>query len=117
MTAEAAAGPALDITGLPSWTLDEGQLGDLELLLMGVFAALALGLGQHAEFSMLSMHDIYVQMGIKLLRAQRAQLLPPISEVALQMFVSHFEYLETLLSEGRRRGVLAWRPPAPTPQR
>ena len=23
------------------------------------------------------------------------------------------EYLETLLSEGRRRGVLAWRPPVP----
>ena len=40
MTAEAAAGPALDITGLPSWTLDEGQLGDLELLLMGAFAPL-----------------------------------------------------------------------------
>jgi len=40
VTAEAAAGPALDITGLPSWTLDEGQLGDLELLLMGVFAPL-----------------------------------------------------------------------------
>jgi sulfate adenylyltransferase len=30
----------MDITGLPSWTLDEGQLGDLELLLMGVFAPL-----------------------------------------------------------------------------
>ena len=40
VTAEAAAGPAMDITGLPSWTLDEGQLGDLELLLMGVFAPL-----------------------------------------------------------------------------
>ena len=40
MTAEAAAGPAMDITGLPSWTLDEGQLGDLELLLMGAFAPL-----------------------------------------------------------------------------
>ena len=37
---EAAAGPALDITGLPSWTLDEGQLGDLELLLTGAFAPL-----------------------------------------------------------------------------
>ena len=23
------------------------------------------------------------------------------------------EYLETLMSEGRRRGVLTWRPPAP----
>ena len=40
VTAEAAAGPALDITGLPSWTLDEGQLGDLESLLMGAFAPL-----------------------------------------------------------------------------
>ncbi len=40
MTAEAAAGPALDITGLPSWTLDESQLGDLESLLMGAFAPL-----------------------------------------------------------------------------
>ncbi len=40
MTAEAAAGPALDITGLPSWTLTEGQLGDLELLLTGAFAPL-----------------------------------------------------------------------------
>src|SRR5689334_2340098 len=40
VTAEAAAGPAMDITGVPSWTLDEGQLGDLELLLMGAFAPL-----------------------------------------------------------------------------
>ena len=40
MTAEAAAGPDLDITGLPSWILDEGQLGDLELLLIGAFAPL-----------------------------------------------------------------------------
>jgi sulfate adenylyltransferase len=40
VTAEAAAGPALDITGLPSWTLDESQLGDLELLLIGAFAPL-----------------------------------------------------------------------------
>jgi len=40
VTAEAAAGPALDITGLPSWILDEGQLGDLELLLIGAFAPL-----------------------------------------------------------------------------
>ena len=39
MTAEAAAGLA-DVANLPSWTLDEGQLGDLELLLMGAFAPL-----------------------------------------------------------------------------
>ena len=45
MTAEAAAGPAVDITGLPSWTLNEGQLGDLELLLMGAFTPLTGFLG------------------------------------------------------------------------
>ena len=45
MTAEAAAGPAVDITGLPSWTLTEGQLGDLELLLMGAFPPLTGFLG------------------------------------------------------------------------
>ena len=44
MTAE-AAGPAVDITGLPSWTLNEGQLGDLELLLAGAFAPLTGFLG------------------------------------------------------------------------
>jgi len=40
VTAEAAAGPAVDFTGIPSWTLDEGQLGDLELLLLGAYAPL-----------------------------------------------------------------------------
>src|SRR5258708_34363989 len=40
VTAEAAAGPTVDITGLPSLSLDEGQLGDLELLLTGAFAPL-----------------------------------------------------------------------------
>ena len=49
MTAEAAAGPAVDITGLPSWTLDERQLGDTELLLMGAFAPLTGFLGPSGE--------------------------------------------------------------------
>ena len=30
----------MDVTGLPSWTLDESQLCDLELLLTGAFAPL-----------------------------------------------------------------------------
>jgi sulfate adenylyltransferase len=41
VTAEAAARLAADFATLPSWTLDEAQLGDLELLLSGVFAPLA----------------------------------------------------------------------------
>jgi sulfate adenylyltransferase len=40
VTAEASAGPSADITGLPAWTLDEGQLGDLELLLSGALPPL-----------------------------------------------------------------------------
>ena len=40
MTAEAAAGLAADFAKLPTWTLDERQLGDTELLLLGVFAPL-----------------------------------------------------------------------------
>jgi sulfate adenylyltransferase len=40
VTAEAPAGLSADITGLPSWTLDEGQLGDLELLLSGALPPL-----------------------------------------------------------------------------
>src|SRR5215469_11028959 len=41
VTAEAAAGLAADFANLPSWTLDERQLGDTELLLTGAFAPLA----------------------------------------------------------------------------
>jgi sulfate adenylyltransferase len=41
VTAEAVAGLAADFASLPSWTLDEGQLGDTELLLCGAFAPLA----------------------------------------------------------------------------
>jgi sulfate adenylyltransferase len=40
VAAEASAGLSADITGLPAWTLDEGQLGDLELLLSGALPPL-----------------------------------------------------------------------------
>ncbi len=40
MTALAPAGLPAELAGLPSVTLDEGQLGDLELLLSGAFAPL-----------------------------------------------------------------------------
>jgi sulfate adenylyltransferase len=40
VTVEVAAGLAADFATLPSWTLSEGQLGDLELLLTGAFTPL-----------------------------------------------------------------------------
>ncbi len=40
MTAEAVTGLGAGFAGLPSWTLDENQLADLEMLLSGVFAPL-----------------------------------------------------------------------------
>jgi sulfate adenylyltransferase len=40
VTAEAATGLAAGSAGLPSWTLDENQLADLEMLLSGAFAPL-----------------------------------------------------------------------------
>src|SRR6516225_2379256 len=40
VTAEAATGLAAGFASLPSWTLDENQLADLEMLLSGAFAPL-----------------------------------------------------------------------------
>ncbi len=40
MQAQTQPGSSAQLAGLPSLTLDEGQLGDLELLLTGAFAAL-----------------------------------------------------------------------------
>lgn len=40
VAAEAVTGLAADFASLPSWTLDESQLADLEMLLSGVFAPL-----------------------------------------------------------------------------
>ena len=40
VAAEAVTGLAAGLASLPSWTLDEGQLADLELLLSGAFAPL-----------------------------------------------------------------------------
>jgi sulfate adenylyltransferase len=40
VAAEAVTGLAADLASLPSWTLDEGQLADLEMLLSGAFAPL-----------------------------------------------------------------------------
>jgi sulfate adenylyltransferase len=51
--AEVAAGLAADFASLPSWTLNEGQLGDLELLLTGAFAPLTGFMGA-AEVSSVS---------------------------------------------------------------
>src|SRR5262249_42230453 len=45
VTAEAATGLAAEFANLPSWTLGENQLGDTELLLLGVFAPLTGFLG------------------------------------------------------------------------
>src|SRR5437667_2914509 len=40
VTAEAATGLGAGFASLPSWTLDQNQLADLEMLLSGVFAPL-----------------------------------------------------------------------------
>jgi sulfate adenylyltransferase len=40
VTAEAPIGLSADLAGLPAWILDEGQLGDLELLLSGALPPL-----------------------------------------------------------------------------
>ena len=40
VTAGAVTGLAAGFASLPSWTLDENQLADLEMLLSGVFAPL-----------------------------------------------------------------------------
>src|SRR5215831_10405165 len=40
VAAEAVTGLSADLASLPSWTLDEGQLADLEMLLSGAFAPL-----------------------------------------------------------------------------
>ena len=40
MTAEAASGLVAEFASLPSWTLGESQLADLEMLLSGAFAPL-----------------------------------------------------------------------------
>jgi sulfate adenylyltransferase len=40
VTTEAASGLAEDFSSLPTWTLDESQLADLEMLLSGAFAPL-----------------------------------------------------------------------------
>ena len=57
MTAETAAGLPAELAGLPSVTLDEGQLGDLELLLDGVFAPLR-GFMTEAEAASVAAHGV-----------------------------------------------------------
>jgi sulfate adenylyltransferase len=57
VTAEAAAGLAADFATLPSWTLDERQLGDTELLLTGAFAPLTGFLGT-ADVASVNAHGI-----------------------------------------------------------
>ncbi|MFI5064601.1 MAG: adenylyl-sulfate kinase, partial [Streptosporangiales bacterium] len=57
MTADTAAGLPAELAGLPSVTLDEGQLGDLELLLDGVFAPLR-GFMTEAEAASVAAHGV-----------------------------------------------------------
>src|ERR1700749_3175564 len=52
---EASAGIPAQLAGLPALTLDEGQLGDLELLLTGAFAPLR-GYLTPAEVTSVSAH-------------------------------------------------------------
>ncbi|HUY51398.1 MAG TPA: adenylyl-sulfate kinase [Streptosporangiaceae bacterium] len=55
MTAEAPAGLPAELAGLPAWTMDEGQLGDVELLLSGTFAPLR-GFMTAAEVASVTAH-------------------------------------------------------------
>jgi sulfate adenylyltransferase len=55
VTAEAHEGLSAQLAGLPAWTLDEGQLGDVELLLSGVFVPLR-GFMTAAEVTSVTAH-------------------------------------------------------------
>jgi sulfate adenylyltransferase len=55
VTAEAAPGLVADFANLPSWTLDETQLADLEMLLSGAFAPLT-GFMTAADVASVSEH-------------------------------------------------------------
>jgi sulfate adenylyltransferase len=55
VTAEAPEGLSAQLAGVPAWTLDEGQLGDVELLLSGVFAPLR-GFMTAAEVASVTAH-------------------------------------------------------------